>query len=136
MNIDKKFSTIVNEVKQETLSSQEKEAMRLQLRQFMKANPVQTPWHAKFASFWGSQPAFKYAAVSLATLAIIFGTGVGFSFAAQSALPGEFLYPVKTGVNEQVLAWFTGSDQAKAQLYISFANTRLQEVETLAAKGQ
>lgn len=69
-------------------------------------------------------------------LAILIALGGGTSFAAQSSLPGDVLYPVKVDVNEQVSGWFALTPQAKAANDAAIANTRLTEAEELAAQGR
>ena len=45
------------------------------------------------------------------TLAVLASTGV--SLAAEQALPGDFLYPIKVGVNERVQASLAATPKAK-----------------------
>jgi hypothetical protein len=49
-------------------------------------------------------------------------------YAAQSSLPGDTLYPVKTGVENLQLA-ITTSPAVKANLYLKFAQQRIDEVQ-------
>jgi tetratricopeptide (TPR) repeat protein len=67
-------------------------------------------------------------------LALILGGGA--TFAAESALPGDTLYPVKVEVNENVRGWFAASDEAKAKWESELAERRLEEAEKLAADGR
>jgi hypothetical protein len=69
-----------------------------------------------------------------AILIIVFGSGT--AYAAQGALPGEVLYPVKVYVNEQVEGALAVSDQAKISYHTQIAETRLVEAETLANEGR
>lgn len=66
-------------------------------------------------------------------IAVIVALG-GVSFAAQNALPGDTLYPVKVDVNEKVQVALAFSDQAKAQVEVQQAAERLKEAEELAVK--
>lgn len=68
-------------------------------------------------------------------LALAVALGGGASFAAQSSLPGDVLYPVKTGLNENVLAAFSLSEQSKINFDLSMVKTRLEEANTLIQKG-
>jgi hypothetical protein len=52
--------------------------------------------------------------------------------ASQSSLPGDVLYPVKRGT-EQAQLIFARSPEARAQLQLSFAQTRLEEIRRIAA---
>lgn len=68
--------------------------------------------------------------VSLITsISILFAGWV--SFAAESSLPGEILYPVKIHINEQIQSGLALNNQTDAKLQISFIEERLQEKEKL-----
>lgn len=75
-----------------------------------------------------------FAAGALAVL-IALGTGSSATFAAESALPGEALYPVKVLVNEPVAAVFAGSGEAKARYHAKLAVRRVEEAVALEARG-
>jgi len=62
--------------------------------------------------------------------------GLGTSFAAADALPGDLLYPVKTSVNERITAALAVTDQQKATVSAKFVVRRLEEAETLASQGR
>ena len=68
-------------------------------------------------------------------VALLLGGG-GTSFAAQSSLPGDVLYPVKIHVNEAVRSSLTFSTASKASLETELAEARLKETEELAAEGK
>ena len=70
----------------------------------------------------------------LITLMLIAGGGT--SLAAQGALPGDFLYPIKIDINEEVVSALALSDEAEASLQAKLAKERLEEAETLAANGK
>lgn len=55
--------------------------------------------------------------------------------AAELALPGEALYPVKTGW-EQTQARFAGDAYARSHLYTEFAERRLDEIDSLITAGE
>lgn len=71
----------------------------------------------------------------LALLLVIL-VGGGVSVAADSALPGEALYPVKVSINENARAFIAFSDEAKASLAAELAAKRLEEAETLASRAE
>jgi hypothetical protein len=60
----------------------------------------------------------------------------GISSAAEGALPGDALYPVKVGVNEEVRSYLTVSPQAKAAWESRRVERRLEEAESLASKDR
>ncbi|MHB8652017.1 MAG: DUF5667 domain-containing protein [Minisyncoccota bacterium] len=68
-------------------------------------------------------------------IALIFAIGGGTSIAAEQSLPGDLLYPVKVHVNEPVRGAVAISDNDQAAWDTALANRRLEEAETLAAKG-
>lgn len=61
---------------------------------------------------------------------------VGTTVAAEQALPGDILYPVKTGVNEEVFGAFAIGANAKAEHEAAVLAERLAEAETLQATGR
>ena len=70
------------------------------------------------------------AAIILALVVILFG-GAGMTVsAAQDALPGDTLYSVKTGW-EQTRVSLTRDEYDQAQMYLGFAEIRLEEIGTL-----
>lgn len=60
----------------------------------------------------------------------------GISYAAESSLPGDTLYPVKIHVNEEVRSALAVNDKDQAEWDAARAERRLAEAATLAAKGQ
>lgn len=72
-----------------------------------------------------------------ATLAIaLLVTGGGTAAAAQGAVPGDLLYPVKTGVNENIRAALAVGADADARLHTALLAERLDEAATLQADGK
>lgn len=70
----------------------------------------------------------------IAILLAVF-VSLGTSFAAQGALPGDVLYPVKTGVNENIRSAFAIGVNAEAKLQTDLLEERLEEAQTLHAEG-
>lgn len=75
----------------------------------------------------------KYMTALLIALVLI---GGGTSYAAQGTVPGDVLYPIKVGVNENVRSAFAVSNTSEAKLQAALVAERLEEAETLAAKGE
>ncbi|MDE1925134.1 MAG: hypothetical protein KGH79_03060 [Patescibacteria group bacterium] len=122
------------------LLTQEKQAMRVRLYDAMKESPLfaATPEAAKQPRAHPSPYYFFFSpkwATALA-LALVAALGSGTAYAAQGALPGDALYPVKIHLNETVQTALATTPQAKAELNASLAETRLEEAETLAAQGK
>lgn len=92
------------------------------------------------------QPAFfslRRAAAQLkstpvpALLSVLFliGSGAGISFASQSALPGDALYPTKLAIEKVRLA-VTKNVEKKTELRLEFAARRLDEVEKIVTRKE
>lgn len=64
-------------------------------------------------------------------IVVFIGAGAGITFASQSALPGEILYPIKI-VSEKARIAIAASDDEKARLHFEFSSKRLGEVAELA----
>lgn len=62
--------------------------------------------------------------------------GGGTSIAAQNALPGDMLYPVKVNVNEEFRSMLTFGNEAEAKFHAEKAAERIEEAEKLAAEGR
>lgn len=77
---------------------------------------------------------FKFTYMT-AVILLVLMIGGGTSFAAQSALPGDFLYPVKVEINENVESAFAVSNKSEATLQAKLVEERLSEAEKLAVKG-
>ncbi|MBI2483147.1 hypothetical protein HYV74_03130 [Candidatus Uhrbacteria bacterium] len=65
---------------------------------------------------------------------LVLGSGV--AFAAEHALPGELLYPMKVHLNEEVRAAFSVGPRARAAWNTRRAERRLEEFESLLAAGR
>lgn len=70
-----------------------------------------------------------------AVLLVVF-VGGGTASAAQGALPGDLLYPVKVSINEKVEAALTSNVAAKAEVEAKFAERRIEEAQALASQDR
>lgn len=75
----------------------------------------------------------RFAAVAAVILVALTSLG-GTVYAAQAALPDDLLYPVKT-FTEEIQVRLEGDPEDKLDLYVSFANRRLQEIQIQLAAG-
>lgn len=116
------------------LTDDEKAGLRRQLVDFMALKPARRPLTAPnfvvsfFARF--SRPAV---AATLASTLLFAGAGV--SWAAEGALPGDLLYPVKVEVNEAVRSFLIIAPEAKDKWEVRRAERRLEEAEQLADRS-
>jgi hypothetical protein len=116
------------------LDSNDKQAAKTQLfRQIKRTRQKKYRSIADIFSF-GLFPRIAWARVAmscLVVLTLLSTLGGGTAYAAQSSLPGDLLYPVKTGV-EDVRLLVAPDSPAKAELNLEFALTRLVEMSELA----
>lgn len=67
---------------------------------------------------------------------VVLGTSIGISRAAEFALPGTLLYPVKIHINEPVRLLANQTPEARAQVQLLIVERRLEEAEQLAVLGK
>ncbi|PSO45517.1 MAG: hypothetical protein BRC22_00815, partial [Parcubacteria group bacterium QH_9_35_7] len=133
----------LKKLKQFKLKKKEKEQGKDEIVEYMQDNPVRI--EGSFRQYnWKRQPLAKFfhlfltkkamtASIVAAAMVLI---GGGTSVAAQDAMPGDTLYPVKTNVNEEVVSALQLSSKAKAEYESKLADRRLEEVSQLAAEGR
>lgn len=121
----------------------EKAALRERLVAYMEHKPLrkdvrseEAVQHVGFGSrllaFFGGEHV-----LGAALIAVLVVTGTfGVSRAADDALPGDFLYPVKVDVNEKVYAALLSGDQELLAWERELAERRLMEASRLAAEGR
>jgi len=80
------------------------------------------------------KPLARRTAVAIVVAALLVGGGAT-AYAAQESMPGDALYPLKLGT-EQARLVLSRSDTSKAELYLTFANRRVEEMATLAERGR
>lgn len=73
--------------------------------------------------------------IPMLLIAALLGGGAGATYASQSSLPGDVLYPVKIA-SEKVQTALVVDDVKEADLHLKFSSERLEEVEELAQKGE
>ncbi len=120
------------------LTDAERKQMLWQMNAFIKENPVRERaafrlqrWTRHFFSYFLT----KRYMPALAVL-IVFMLSLGTSAAAELALPGDLLYPVKVNINEELRGFASFSAEGKADWEVSRAERRLEEAEELAASGE
>ncbi len=110
------------------MSAEEKSAMHARVFGVPTAAPHTSPYVFVGLRSWQLRV--------LAPLAIVLLIGSGTSFAAEGALPGDTLYPVKVYVNEGVALSLARSSKAKAEAHAALAERRVAEAQALAAEGR
>ena len=126
----------LNNLKQEAdkirLTSAEKSAMRAAVFPMLQSEPrpqsvgVGSPYFFFFAP--------RYLVASFVVLVVLVSSGT--VSAAQGALPGDLLYPVKVSINEKVEVALAPTPAAKAEVQARLADRRVEEAQTLAAQGR
>ena len=116
-------------------SKQEKKDMRENLEAYAKFHSVRMEAPARLQlqrSYFYSLQIFlrKRTMPIILILALMFGGG-GVSYAAEGAVPGDVLYPIKVSVNEEARDLVTFSPEAKADWESRLVERRLEEAEKL-----
>ena len=117
------FTKKLSALKHEHLSEAERSALRARVVAMtaMTATPVVSPFRF-----------YKHRrSVAVVGVASLFLLSAGASFAAETALPGDTLYPVKVQVNEGVQRVLARTPEAKASVAKKEVERRAVEVETL-----
>lgn len=139
MNIEEQL----NMLKNTTMSTEEKSAIRGAVASYMVKNPavVRNPEEDRLQyrktsnnnKMFSSLISFKSMTIAI-IIALLLGGGT--SFAAENALPGDALYPIKVHVNERVQELAAVSDEAEVKVQAKLATRRLEEAEKLAVQGR
>ncbi len=115
------------------LTPAERERMRRAVYGYMALKPLERQARGRSARGWHAL--FSHPALAALGVLAIIGSSTGISYAAESALPGDLLYPVKVGVTEPLRGALATTPQAKTEWAISVASARATEAATLAAAG-
>lgn len=124
------------------LDKNEREGLRLRIAAFQKDHPlpagytIDMPRRSLLRGWMPvlfSLPIARPMVPFLAAVLILLTAGGGAAYAAEGALPGDALYPIKTQVTERVLAGLAVTARGHAAIEASLAKRRLAEAETLAA---
>lgn len=126
---------IFNTLKKETLTPGERGRLFARLKEHQATSPstgahyaagrVRSPWNTVL---------FTRGMPLMASFVALILVGGGVAQAAEGALPGDILYPVKTRVSEEVRGIFARGDDAYATLEAWKAERRLQEAQKLALR--
>jgi len=121
------------EAKNMTLTRGEKIGIRQFLLEVIRENPVRKE---VLASLQYQRPIFNlvFRPISLILLGVLSFAGI--SLAAGNSLPGDFLYPLKVNVNEEVKGLLTLGEEAKVDFEVERLTNRLEEAEKLALAGR
>ena len=110
----------IQQLRSITLSDTERARLRAALVAHMHENEA-SPWMWLFHA--------KRVQVFALSLVIVVGYGSSITLAAEGALPGDILYPIKTRVSEPVVRLITATSPAAFET--NLLEKRLEEAETL-----
>lgn len=135
----------LNILQKTTMNSQEKGVVRGAVVSYMQENPLKTVTvrnsedsrlHYRTAQTPNINNNVITKTRMIIAIIIALMLGGGTSFAAENALPGDVLYPIKIHVNENVQELVAVSDEAGAKVQAKLATRRLEEAEKLAVNGR
>lgn len=131
--MDKTFKKFFVRAHGLSLRPEDKDALLREMRSFMEENPVtEEPAPEKRPR----STIFRMRFIPLtAAFVLLFSIGTPM-YAAESALPGDFLYAVKVSINEQIRSFLSFSPTSKALWEIRRAERRLEEASVLLETGK
>jgi len=119
----------------ERLTETEKARMFSVIQQYMAHKPLRMP-ASGVTSVWSISWVSIIHRPLAAALVLVLVCGSGISYAAETALPGDALYAVKTMVTEPVRVALATDAEAKVEVQIELAERRIAEAAELAADGR
>lgn len=135
------INNLFKDVRSARLTDSERAILRNELEFFIAENPPRAPFSVRAGDYFGTF--FEGGAVRglrmhpfATACAFVLVLGVGTSYAAEGALPGDALYGIKVGFNESLEGSLAISHSAKADWHAEVMTRRLIEAETLAAEGR
>jgi len=125
--------------KKTRLKAKERAEVRERILQYMEYHPLPKSTERTETAI----PAEPYVRLSFNTLYTRVAAGVlgvlilvGVPIAAERAVPGDVLYPVKTGINEAVRSQFVNSPYEKVVFETELMERRISEARLLAREGR
>ena len=110
--------------------------MRSRIMEYKAMKPIRTRGVLRAKSPRAWQWIFSPRIAASALVLFVCISSAGISSSAESALPGDLLYPIKTKINEPVAGVLAVSPSDKAAWAAAVSGERVQEAVTLAAAGR
>ncbi|MBP9749937.1 MAG: hypothetical protein KBD21_04380 [Candidatus Pacebacteria bacterium] len=139
--IVKKDTVFTKEAEKVHMTARERDVLRERIVSYMEYHPLHMPVVPKVQSFQyyaartiSSFGSWTMRARSLASAAAVF-LFIAIPVAAEQALPGDALYPVKVRLNEGIRAQLTFSPYEKMQWETKRIERRVAEARLLAQEG-
>ncbi|GEM_PF-2716495 len=127
---DTRFNKAIKDIKNISMTSAEKQVV---LERVMKISPIKSPWTVYSFGKWIQ----THRPISaLVVIVIVISAGNSAVLASRNTLPGDTLYPIKVNMVEPIRVAFAPTPTIKAEIQTELVQSRLQEAETLAARGQ
>lgn len=138
MNTYRNIISLLRTLRNVTLPATIKERMRADLSAYADLHALsdvraRLPMRSPFGAFM--LPARSLYAGAL-TLVLMIAGGTQASLAAENAVPGDILYPIKVAVSEPLSFMFSPSSEGKAELAARFASRRVDEAAALSSVGK
>ncbi len=128
------FEKILNKAGEIKLTKSEKESLRSALLSEMESSVLPREKSLVLSNY--SWFVFLSRHTTAAFILLIIFVGSGASAVAQGSLPGEFLYGVKTSLNENVSGWFMKPIKGEAEWQLELAERRLIEADLLVKENK
>jgi len=138
MNKDR-FEKLIAVFKSQSLSKDEKEQMLKSIRYAIAADDLKKETSQKisiFSRFFSLQIVANRKVFAALSLMVLVLSSAGISKAAEQSLPGDFLYSVKTSINEKIKTSLASTPQQKARVASELTIKRLDEAEVLLEHGK
>ncbi len=129
---DRDLEQRIKRATQVSMSEKERAQTRDFLVSYMRMHPARARIAAKRRT-WSFHP---YAVIAGLLIVALGGSSAGAASLAENALPGDLLYPIKVNVNEEVRAALASTPEKKADVALARAERRIDELNTLAARGE
>jgi hypothetical protein len=114
------------------LSNEELDFHRSEIIRFIEKEPI-APQHKKIFSPFNFILT-KHLLASSFVILLLFSSGV--TLGAETSLPNDYLYSLKTKVTEPLLVFFTPTAKGKTELRVALVNKRLQEFSRVSQNNE
>lgn len=136
---DERFKKAIEDIRKISMSSADKQAVLKRILSAQtastahpKSDPVKSPWTVYSFSTWIQKHRWVSAIAAVVIVLLAGNTAV---MASYDSLPGDALYPIKVKIVEPVRIALASTPVAKAEIQAELVQERLQEAETLVARG-
>lgn len=130
---DKDLEVRVKNALQISMTDSERAQSRDFLTRYMRMHPAHV--RIQKSKSWFSLRLHPYPIIATVLIIVLGGSTAGAATLAQSALPGDLLYPIKVNLNEQVREVLATTPEKRASVALSRAEERIKELEKLEARG-